>query len=295
MRGDFSLKSPDTLFPRRGRPKNPLITRLMAEGVSRATAFRRLKAKHKARLAKAARMGNGRDHLNQHPDGYYPTPPRGAHALLARESFKGLVWEPACGEGAISGILEAAGLEVITTDLVDRGYGRGGHDFLADNATLVDHIVTNPPYGPARGLSARFVEHALTRIRPGGTVCMLLRTNWEAPQRHRRLMARCCRKYTFSRRLEMHRGGYTGTKHSAQLDVSWYVFNNEHTGLTQIEVLPPDCGDVLPLAQHGGDYSEKLERFYQIVREARYSPCGEANQRQPRPDFVNLFRERRDA
>jgi hypothetical protein len=31
----------------------------------------------------------------------------------------------------------------------------------------------------------------------------------------------------------MHRGGYTGRKHSPQLDVSWYVFNNEHTGLTQ--------------------------------------------------------------
>ena len=242
---EFSAKKPPkkcgTKISRRGRPKNPLIIRLMAEGVSRRTAFRRLKAKHKARLAKAARMGNGRDHLNQHRDGYYPTPPRGARALLARESFKGVLWECACGDGAISRVLEAAGFQVMSTDLVDRGYGRGGHDFLADHTTLADHVVTNPPYGPARGLSARFVEHALTRIRPGGTVCMLLRTNWEAPQAHQRLMARCCRKYTFSRRLKMHRGGYTGSKHSPQLDVSWYVFSNEHTGPTQTEVLPPDC------------------------------------------------------
>jgi hypothetical protein len=242
-RNEFSATKCGTKISRRGRPKNPLIIRLMAEGVSRRTAFRRLKAKHKARLAKAARMGNGRDHLNQHPDGYHPTPPRGARALLARESFKGVLWECACGDGAISKILEAAGFEVVSTDLVDRGYGRGGHDFLANNTMLADHIITNPPYGPVRGLSARSVEHALTRIRPGGTVCMLLRTNWEAPQAHQHLMARCCRKYTFSRRLEMHRGGYTGRKHSPQLDVSWYVFNNEHTGLTQTEVLPPDCGD----------------------------------------------------
>jgi hypothetical protein len=243
-RDEFSATKCVAKISRRGRPKSPLVTRLMAkEGVSRRTAFRRLKAKREARLAKAARMGNGRDHLNGHPDGYHPTPPRGARALLARESFKGVIWECACGDGAISRILEAEGLEVISTDLVDRGYGRGGHDFLADNATLVDHIITNPPYGPARGLSAQFVEHALTRIRPGGTVCMLLRTNWEAPQAHQRLMARCCRKYTFSRRLKMHRGGYTGKKHSPQLDVSWYVFSNEHTGPTQTEVLPPDCGD----------------------------------------------------
>jgi hypothetical protein len=63
---------------------------------------------------------------------------------------------------------------VISTDLVDRGYGRGGRDFLADHETVAEHTVTNPPYSPPRGLAAKFVEHALSRIRPGGTVCMLL-------------------------------------------------------------------------------------------------------------------------
>ena len=213
------------------------------EGVSRAPLSAASKRSIKPGWQRLARAGNGRDHLNQHPDGFYPTPPRGARALLARESFQGVLWECACGDGAISRVLEAAGFEVVSTDLVDRGYGRGGHDFLADNVTLADHIVTNPPYGPARGLAAKFVEHALTRIRPGGTVCMLLRTNWEAPQAHRHLMARCCRNIRSRRRLKMHRGGYTGRKHSSQLDVSWYVFSNEHTGPTQTEVLPPDCGD----------------------------------------------------
>jgi hypothetical protein len=57
-------------------------------------------------------------------------------------------------------------------------------------------------------------------------------------------MARCCRKYTFPRRLEMHRGSYTGKKHSPQMDVSWYIFSNEHTGPTQTCVLPPNCGSL---------------------------------------------------
>jgi hypothetical protein len=74
---EFSATKCGTLISRRGRPKNPLVARLMAEGVSRRTAFRRVKAKHKAWLAKLARAGNGRDHPNQHPDGYHPTPPRG--------------------------------------------------------------------------------------------------------------------------------------------------------------------------------------------------------------------------
>jgi ParB/RepB/Spo0J family partition protein len=38
-----------------------------------------------------------------------------------------------------------------------------------------------------------------------------------------------------------------------------------------------------------GDHSEKPESFYDIVRAASYGPYGEAFQRQPRPDFVNLY------
>jgi hypothetical protein len=45
---EFSATKCGTKISRRGRPKSPLIVRLMAEGVSRRTAFRRLKAKHKA-------------------------------------------------------------------------------------------------------------------------------------------------------------------------------------------------------------------------------------------------------
>ena len=38
-----------------------------------------------------------------------------------------------------------------------------------------------------------------------------------------------------------------------------------------------------------GEHSEKPEKFYEIVRAASYPPYGEANQREPRPDFAHLF------
>jgi N6-adenosine-specific RNA methylase IME4 len=44
-----------------------------------------------------------------------------------------------------------------------------------------------------------------------------------------------------------------------------------------------------------GEHSEKPEKFYEIVRAASYPPYGEANQREPRPDFVNLFEQQREA
>jgi N6-adenosine-specific RNA methylase IME4 len=40
-----------------------------------------------------------------------------------------------------------------------------------------------------------------------------------------------------------------------------------------------------------GEHSEKPEIFYEMVRAASYPPYGEANQREPREDFVNLFEE----
>ena len=74
----------------RGRPKNLTVPKLMErDGVSRATVYRRIQARRKVRLVKAAPLGNGRDPLNQHPDGYYPTPPRGTYALLTVEILRG--------------------------------------------------------------------------------------------------------------------------------------------------------------------------------------------------------------
>ena len=105
---------------------------------------------------------------------YYPTPPEATRALLSVETFDGSIWEPACGEGHISKVLEAAGYDVVSTDLAQCwGYGRRGRDFLREPEPLARHIVTNPPYG--RGLADAFVAHALKLTRAqGGTVAMLL-------------------------------------------------------------------------------------------------------------------------
>lgn len=87
------------------------------------------------------------ERTRREPFEFYPTPPEATRALLSVERFEGSIWEPACGDGAISRELEAAGYEVISTDLIDRGYGTGGVDFLKTTEPLARNIVTNPPYG----------------------------------------------------------------------------------------------------------------------------------------------------
>ena len=124
------------------------------------------------------------------PFEFYPTPPAATRALLAAETFDGGIWEPACGNGAISKELEVAGYTVTSTDLVDHGYGRHGIDFLTQRLPRAKHIVTNPPYG--NGLADDFVRKALDFTRhTGGRVAMLLNiASLCHPDRHPRFTRR---------------------------------------------------------------------------------------------------------
>ncbi len=109
-------------------------------------------------------------------DNFYPTPPEATRALLSVEDFDGPIWEPACGEGHIAHVLEAAGLDVVATDLNDRGFGTVGVDFLMQSAMRAKHIVTNPPYGS--GLADAFIDKSLAfTADTGGKVAMLLNLN----------------------------------------------------------------------------------------------------------------------
>lgn len=114
---------------------------------------------------------------------FYPTPSEAVHALLSVEHFDGPIWEPACGNGAISKVLEATGHEVLSTDLIDRGYGQGGTDFLCPISFTrvmiehprLQHVVTNPPYSYRPGVGDKFVGQALNFARmQRGKVAMLL-------------------------------------------------------------------------------------------------------------------------
>lgn len=107
---------------------------------------------------------------------YYATDPRAVEMLLELEQFAPVIWEPACGEGHISKVLQAHGYEVISTDLVYRGFGDPEPlDFLTE--TLEDFegdIITNPPYS----VGMEFVKRALESVRPGGKVAMFLKVQF---------------------------------------------------------------------------------------------------------------------
>lgn len=170
-------------------------------------------------------------------DNLYETPPEAMRTLLALEAFGPLVLEPSCGKGAISRPLEAAGHDVILTDIADYGtcdrHGVCQHvgDFrqtsraeLTD-ATVLD-VVGNPPYG---GDMNSFIAHALKEFRPG-KMALLLNLNaicgtedadrnfWLDEWPPARIMV-------FSRRLPMmHRDGWDGPIASSRMNTAWFIW-----------------------------------------------------------------------
>ena len=81
------------------------------------------------------------------PNEYYATHPTVTMDLLREETFHHFILEPACGGGFISEPLKQNGYDVLSTDLIDRGYGNGNIDFLSTEFEKGAYdIVTNPPY-----------------------------------------------------------------------------------------------------------------------------------------------------
>ena len=140
------------------------------------------------------------------------------------------VYEPCCGAGDLSKRLEQLGHNVVSTDLVDRGYGEGGVDFLLVNEMPFDSndccILTNPPFKYA----TEMVEHAL-QILPYGCPCIFLMktTALEGKSRHERLYRNGYLQsiYQFTERLLCAKNGdFEGMIKGGGSAVSyaWFVF-----------------------------------------------------------------------
>lgn len=167
----------------------------------------------------------GRHALAERGDDFYETPAQATLALLRHEPLLARptsVWEPACGKGAISQILEAAGHEVTSTDLVARGYGAGGIDFLLEQRAPpgCGLILTNPPFK----LMDEFVRHGL-RLAPH--VIVLARWAYAEGAKRSDLIDECLDRVWLGReRLPfMHRNGWSGpVSGNSGAPFAWFVF-----------------------------------------------------------------------
>jgi hypothetical protein len=173
----------------------------------------------------------GSSEADRQPQDFYPTPPEATQALLAVEAFPGTVWEPACGDGAISLLLRRAPgvTQVTSTDLYDRGYGESGVDFLIAQRQA-NHVVTNPPYKLAQPFVSRALEVARHKV------AMLLKLNFLEGQRRRPFLEASPLRtvYVFSKRLSFNKGN-EASKGNGVLAYAWFVWEHGHRGAPQIQ------------------------------------------------------------
>ena len=177
------------------------------------------------------KSGVATDPANRHPDDWYATPAHAVRSLLEKEKFEGYIWEPACGDGAISKILKESGHEVFSTDLIDRGYGEGQEDFLTTGRGLFDNIITNPPYD--KKILTPFIDKAVSlSLRK---CALILRIQALEGKDRRRIYDRCppSRIWVFSKRVQMMRGGIEPDG-SSMVCYAWFVWDKYHEGKTEL-------------------------------------------------------------
>lgn len=170
------------------------------------------------------------------PDDFYATPARCTEALLAVETFPHRVWEPACGDGAISRVFAATGHDVVSTDLVDRGYGTSRRDFLFETTLAAPAVVTNPPFK----LADEFTLHALHL--GAEKVAIFQRTAWlEGRARHAALWRPHppARVWQFCGRQTLWRGDDADKRDKGgAIAFAWFVWEHGHQGAPTLGWLP---------------------------------------------------------
>lgn len=191
---------------------------------------------------------------------YFPTPPFATRALIERVfphigvTSIGTVWEPACGEGHMSGVLEEYPLRVVASDILD--YSQDGRsppafsgvmDFLTTEPEIMpaaDWIITNPPFEEK---AEQFVLKAIERANVG--VAMFFRLQWlETVGRFERIF----QPYPpvviaqFAERVPLHEGRWEPDGSTATAYV-WIVWIPDRAGphSTEFFWIPPGCRNML--------------------------------------------------
>ncbi len=180
-------------------------------------------------------MGNAAHPLSDRKDDCYETPAQAVHALMEVESLPDVIWEPACGPGAIVRLLRASGRQVYATDLVDYespDQDAAGWDFLMEQQLPlgVQMILGNPPFKNA----GEFVEKALDLC---PRVIMLLRLAFMESDRRSPILDSgwLSKVYVFRNRLpQMHRRGWTGNHSNSGMAFAWFCWDKSWNKPTEL-------------------------------------------------------------
>lgn len=160
---------------------------------------------------------------------WYVEPISATRALLQVEKFEGEVYDPACGCGNIVLACREAGLDAYGSDLVDRGFGVGGRDFL--NTPLLNvsprNIICNPPFGASLDFAKKALRMASHKV------AFIQRLAWLEGRKRAAFMesAPLARVHVFRNRICMPPGEKKDLPAKGGfIAYAWFVFERGHAG-----------------------------------------------------------------
>lgn len=185
---------------------------------------------------------------------FFPTPPWATRALCEWLKQRWpisdqIVWDPACGDGAMIRPLREYFNLVHGSDVHDYGCGYSVEDFLWPGFTPTQWIITNPPFR----LGCDFALKAIRAAEVGAA--LLVRTAFlESVGRYERLFSKHRPTVLqFTERVPMFRGRLDA-KGSTATAYCWLVWpHNRFNDPPQINWIPP-CRKAL---ERPGDYEVK--------------------------------------
>lgn len=175
------------------------------------------------------------DALEREKDDFYPTPPEPTRAILHAEIDRlrefDAIWEPAAGDGAMMREMNALGLQVIPSDLVDRGCNAEIRSFYEYASSPAQAIVTNPPFAECNK-DPGWVRHALENLSVD-YMALLLPVNWIGASGRAALWSqhRPARTYVMRWRID-----FTGQGAPPMIN-AWFVWDKKHKGETVLRML----------------------------------------------------------
>lgn len=164
---------------------------------------------------------------------FYATDPNAVQLLLNKESFSNSILEPCCGEGHISKVLIENWYDVVSSDLIDRGFGEQKNFF--DYKEFNGDIVTNPPYKYAKEM----VEKSLEIITDGHKVAMLLRIQFLESEKRKEFFKQYPPEtvYISSKRMKCSKNGEFEKYNNGAVMFAWFVWRKGYKECPKIKFL----------------------------------------------------------
>jgi hypothetical protein len=158
---------------------------------------------------------------------FYATDPEAIDKLFKVEEFDNNIWECACGDGELSKRMIEFGKNVISTDLIDRGYGLGKQDFLQATEKFDGDIITNPPYKYITEFILKAIELSKNKV---AMFCKL--TTLESQSRFNKIYKQYPPKtiYVFSKRISCYKNNDKSKYQSSAVCYAWFIWEKNFKG-----------------------------------------------------------------